>query len=137
MNKVKFILSGIFLGVIFSKSEVASWYRIYEMFKFESFHMFGIIGSAVVLGIIMVQIIKRTQLKSIQGASIKFSPKQMQWKRYLYGGTIFGLGWALTGACPGPMFTILGYGYWSILVVIISSLVGTFLYGYFRSKLPH
>lgn len=137
MKKLKFILVGVFLGFLFSKSEVASWYRIYEMFKFKSFHMYGIIGSAVVLGIIMIQIIKRKQIKTSSGTEIKFSSKSKEWKRYIYGGTIFGLGWAMTGACPGPMFTLLGNGYISILVVILSTSVGTFLYGYFRDKLPH
>lgn len=137
MKKLKFILVGIFLGFLFSKSEVASWYRIYEMFKFKSFHMYGIIGSAVVLGIIMIQIIKQKQIKTSSGTEIKFSSKSKEWKRYIYGGTIFGLGWAMTGACPGPMFTLLGNGYISILIVILSTSVGTFLYGYFRDKLPH
>lgn len=137
MKKIKFLLAGLLLGIIFSKSEVISWYRIYEMFKFKSFHMFGIIGSAVILGIIIVQVIKRTELKAINGTSIKFNPKQMTWKRYLLGGTVFGLGWAMTGACPGPMFTLVGNGYLSILIVIASTAVGTFLYGVLRSKLPH
>lgn len=137
MKRLKFILSGILLGIIFSKSEVASWYRIYEMFKFGAFHMYGVIGSAVVLGIILVQIIKRTGTKSIHGTGIKFTPKAMQWKRYIFGGIIFGLGWAMTGSCPGPMFTLLGYGYISIGVVIVSALFGTFMYGILKDKLPH
>lgn len=137
MKKIKFLLAGLFLGIIFTKAEIISWYRIYEMFKFKSFHMFGVIGSAVILGIIMVQIIKRTQMKTIKGTSIQFNPKQMTWKRYIFGGTIFGLGWAMTGACPGPMFTLVGNGFLVILVVILSSLVGTFTYGVLKDKLPH
>ena len=137
MKKIKFLLAGLMLGIVFSKSEVISWYRIYEMFKFKSFHMYGIIGSAVILGIIIVQLIKLTQMKSINGMAIRFTPKQMTWKRYLFGGSIFGLGWAMTGACPGPMFTLVGNGYLAMFVVVVSSIIGTFLYGVLKDKLPH
>ena len=137
MKKIKFLFAGLLLGIIFSKSEVISWYRIYEMFKFKSFHMFGIIGSAIIIGIIIIQVIKKTRMNSINGTSILFTPKQITWKRYLFGGTVFGLGWAMTGACPGPMFTLVGNGYLSFLVVILSAMIGTFLYGYFFKKLPH
>jgi len=137
MRKIKFLFAGLLLGIIFTKSEVVSWYRIYEMFKFKSFHMFGIIGSAIITGIIIVQVIKKRGIKSINGTSILFTPKQITWKRYLFGGTIFGLGWAMTGACPGPIFTLVGNGYLSFLVVVFSALIGTFLYGYFIKKLPH
>ena len=119
------------------KSEAASWFRIYEMFKFESFHMYGIIGSALVLGIITIQSIKRFKIKSFYGEKINFSPKAKSFSRYMFGGIIFGLGWALAGACPGPMFTLIGAGYSSILIVIIASLLGTFLYGLLKEKLPH
>ena len=115
------------------KSEAASWFRIYEMFKFESFHMYGIIGSALVLGIITIQSIKRFKIKSFYGEKINFSPKAKSFRRYLFGGIIFGLGWALAGACPGPMFTLVGAGYISIFIVIIASLLGTFLYGLNRT----
>lgn len=137
MKYIKFLLTGILFGIIMGKAEIISWYRIYEMFRFESFHMYGVIGTAVVLGIITVQIIKRTQMKDVQGEKIKFSPKNMSITRYLVGGIFFGLGWALVGACPGPMFVLLGYGYYTILVVIFGSLIGTFVYGLLRSKLPH
>lgn len=137
MKKIKFLFAGLLLGIIFSKSEVISWYRIYEMFKFKSFHMFGIIGSAIIIGIIIIQVIKKTRMNSINGTSILFTPKQITWKRYLFGGAIFGLGWAMTGACPGPIFTLVGNGYLSFLVVILSAMIGTFLYGYFSKKLPH
>ncbi|MDG1517721.1 MAG: YeeE/YedE thiosulfate transporter family protein [Flavobacteriales bacterium] len=137
MRKIKFLFAGLLLGIIFTKSEVVSWYRIYEMFKFKSFHMFGIIGSAIITGIIIIQVIKKRRIKSINGTSILFTPKQITWKRYLFGGTIFGLGWAMTGACPGPIFTLVGNGYLSFLVVVFSALIGTFLYGYFIKKLPH
>jgi uncharacterized membrane protein YedE/YeeE len=119
------------------KSEAASWFRIYEMFKFESFHMYGIIGSALVIGIIMVQAIKRFKMKSIYGETIHFQPKEKRYSRYIFGGIIFGLGWALAGACPGPMFTLVGVGYIPILIVILFSVLGTFLYGILRNKLPH
>ena len=119
------------------KSEAASWFRIYEMFKFESFHMYGIIGSALFIGIIIVQLIKRFKIKSFYGEKINFHPKAKSFSRYMFGGIIFGLGWALAGACPGPMFTLVGAGYSSILIVIIASLLGTFLYGLLKEKLPH
>ena len=119
------------------KSEAASWFRIYEMFKFESFHMYGIIGSALFIGIIIVQSIKRFKIKSFYGEKISFSPKAKSYSRYMFGGIIFGLGWALAGACPGPMFTLVGAGYSSIFIVIIASLLGTFLYGLLKEKLPH
>ncbi len=120
-----------------SKSEVISWYRIYEMFRFESFHMYGIIGSAVMIGILAVQIIKVKKIKSTEGDDIILAPKNKGYARYLIGGSIFGLGWAMTGACPGPMFVLVGKGIWSIGIVILSATFGTFLYGLLRDKLPH
>jgi uncharacterized membrane protein YedE/YeeE len=137
MKYLKFLFIGILFGIIMSKAEIISWYRIYEMFQFQSFHMYGIIGSAVVLGILIVQIIKRTQMKSFDGADINFAPKEMSVPRYLIGGTIFGLGWALVGACPGPMFVLIGHGFFSIFIVIAGAVFGTFLYGLLRTKLPH
>ena len=119
------------------KSEAASWFRIYEMFKFQSFHMYGIIGSAVFLGIIMIQLIKKYNINSFYGQKINFPPKDKLYKSNLIGGIIFGLGWALSGACPGPMFTLLGAGFFPIMVVILFSILGTYLYGYFKDKLPH
>lgn len=120
-----------------SKSEAISWYRIQEMFRFQDFHMYGIIGTAVVLGALAVQLIKRYNLKDYQGNPIVFTPKEKSVPRYLIGGTIFGLGWALTGACPGPLFVNLGHGYWPILVAILGAVAGTFAYGLVREKLPH
>ncbi len=137
MRTVSYLLIGIVFGITMFKSEAASWFRIYEMFKFESFHMYGIIGSALVIGIIIVQSIKRFKIKSFHGEEIKFSPKAKSFSRYMFGGIIFGLGWALAGTCPGPMFTLLGAGYLPILVVIAGSILGTFLYGLFKDKLPH
>jgi uncharacterized protein len=134
---IKFILAGILFGIVMSKSEAISWYRIQEMFRFQSFHMYGIIGTAVALGTLATYLIKRYQLRDYQGNPIVFTPKEKSVLRYLIGGTIFGLGWALTGACPGPMFVNIGYSYWAILVAIAGGLAGTFLYGLLRDRLPH
>ena len=137
MRTVAYLLIGILFGITMFKSEAASWFRIYEMFKFESFHMYGIIGSAVLIGIVVVALIKKLRLKSFYGEEIKFKSKDKSFSRYMFGGIIFGLGWALAGACPGPMFTLVGAGYVPILVVILGSILGTFLYGVLRSRLPH
>ncbi|WP_281778113.1 DUF6691 family protein [Croceibacter atlanticus] len=137
MRTLIYLIIGILFGITMFKSEAASWFRIYEMFKFDSFHMYGIIGSALVIGIIVVQSIKRFKIKSFYGENIHFNPKAKSFPRYMFGGIIFGLGWALAGACPGPMFTLVGAGYVPILIVIAASIVGTFLYGLLRDKLPH
>lgn len=137
MRYLKFLAVGIFFGIVMYKSEAASWFRIYEMFHFASFHMYGIIGSAVIIGVIGVQIIKRKDLKTVKNQKMHLSPKKPGVYRYLIGGTIFGLGWALTGACPGPMFVLAGAGYYSILIVIAGSILGTFAYGLLHKKLPH
>ena len=137
MKWIKFLIAGTFFGIIMSKAEIISWYRIYEMFRFESFHMYGVIGSAVILGAVGVAIIKKSGIKSIYGEKINFPPKDNTFFRYIFGGTIFGLGWAMTGACPGPLFVLLGKGIWSILVVIFGAILGTFLYGLVLKKLPH
>ena len=137
MKWFKFVFVGFIFGVILSKGEIISWYRIYEMFWFESFHMYGVIGSAVVIGIIGVQLIKRYDTKSIEGQVIEILPKKKSIYRYLIGGTIFGLGWAMTGACPGPMFILLGKGIYPIFIVIIGAVFGTFMYGILSKYLPH
>lgn len=137
MKGLKFILTGILFGVVMAKSEAVSWYRIQEMFRFQSFQMYGIIGTAVVLGIIFVFLIKKFKIRDFSGEPIEFKDKDKNWTRYLLGGSIFGLGWALTGACPGPMFVNLGYGYWSMLIVILGALGGTYIYGIVRTWLPH
>jgi len=137
MKYLKFILLGILFGIIMVKAEIISWFRIIEMFRFESFHMYGIIGSALVIGVITVQSIKHFNIKSFHGEKINFNPKAKSFSRYMLGGIIFGLGWALAGACPGPMFTLVGAGYVPILVVIFTSILGTFLYGLLKDKLPH
>ncbi|WP_298781872.1 DUF6691 family protein [uncultured Polaribacter sp.] len=137
MRTLIYLFIGILLGITMFKSEAASWFRIYEMFKFESFHMYGIIGSALVTGIIVIKLIKIFKIKSLYGKRISFNPKEKSFSRYMFGGIIFGLGWALAGACPGPMFTLVGAGYFPIFIVIIASLFGTFLYGLLKKKLPH
>lgn len=137
MKYLKYLITGIIFGIILTKSQVISWFRIYEMFRFESFHMYGIIGSAVVLGVLIVQLIKRKEMKDIDNQPITISDKKMSITRYLVGGTFFGLGWALVGACPGPLFALLGAGYYSIIIVILSTALGTFTYGLLRNKLPH
>ena len=119
------------------KSEAASWFRIYEMFQFQSFHMYGIMGSALTLGVLGTWLIKKYKLRSIDGKPIKFTPKIKSFSRYMYGGILFGLGWALAGSCPGPIYTLIGAGYLPILVVLLGALIGTFLYGLVREKLPH
>ena len=137
MRSIIYLLIGIIFGIVMFKSEAASWFRIYEMFQFQSFHMYGIIGSALILGIIGVQIIKRKKLKSVDGEPIVFNDKDVSFSRYAYGGLAFGLGWALAGACPGPIFTLIGAGYLPILVVFVGALIGTYIYGLLRDKLPH
>ncbi|ALL05145.1 transporter [Pedobacter sp. PACM 27299] len=137
MKTLKYILAGILFGIIMSKSEAVSWFRIQEMFRFQSFHMYGIIGTAVVLGVIAVFLIKKFHLKDSENQPIVFPDKDRQYKKYIIGGTIFGLGWALTGACPGPMFVNLGYGYLTMVIVIFGALLGTYLYGLLKNKLPH
>ncbi len=137
MRLFYYLFLGTIFGFIMTKSEAISWYRIQEMFRFESFHMYGIIGTAVVLGAIGVALAKQFGWKTYKGSDWKLNAKNMSVPRYLLGGILFGLGWALTGACPGPMFTLLGQGIWAIGVVILSSVAGTFAYGVVRAKLPH
>ncbi|MEJ6792638.1 MAG: YeeE/YedE thiosulfate transporter family protein [Lacinutrix sp.] len=134
---VSFFSIGLFLGILFIKSEVASWFRIYEMFQFKSFHMYGIIGSAIALGIIIIKYLKYSQAKDFDGKDITIKPKEKGFTRYIVGGIIFGLGWALAGACPGPMYVLIGTFLPSILVLILGALLGTFVYGLFKNKLPH
>ncbi len=138
MKQVLYLFAiGLLLGIIFIKSEVASWFRIYEMFQFKSFHMYGIIGSAILIGIIITEYIKIVKAKDVNGNKIIIQPKQKGFTRYMLGGIIFGLGWALAGACPGPMFVLLSSGFVSILVLIFGALIGTFVYGLIKNKLPH
>jgi uncharacterized membrane protein YedE/YeeE len=137
MKGFKFIIAGVVFGVIMAKSEAISWYRIQEMFRFQSFHMYGIIGTAVILGTFSVYLIKRFDIRDWQGNAIVIPDKDKSWTKYISGGLIFGLGWALTGACPGPMFVNIGYGFITMIIVVIGALAGTYLYGLLKSKLPH
>lgn len=138
MKLLKYLVIGIIFGFILTKGEVISWFRIYEMFKFQSFHMYGVIGSAVMLGAIGVQFIKKNNLKDFDGEPIVIPDKEKgSVIRYIAGGAIFGLGWAMTGACPGPLFVQLGAGVTVFIVAIISATFGTFVYGVVRDKLPH
>src|SRR5690606_36089224 len=137
MKHLKFLLVGALLGIVLVKSEAASWYRIYEMFRFQSFHMYGIIGTAVISGILFFLITKYKRVKNSQNEPIVFPNKDNGFTRYIVGGTIFGLGWVLVGACPGPMYVILGTGVYSMIIVIIAALIGTFIYGVLKDKLPH
>ena len=132
----KYLAVGIVFGIVFVKAEIISWFRIQEMFRLQSFHMYGVIGTAVVLGAISVFLIKKLKIKTIHGEAITFSDKKFN-KGQIYGGLIFGLGWAVTGACPGPLFAQLGTGVLAIAVVILSSIAGTWVYGKYRDKLPH
>lgn len=137
MKLLKYLFIGILFGIIMTKSEAISWYRMQEMFRFQSFHMYGIIGSALVVGVLMTFWIKKRQFNSIEGHPITFKDKNFSIPRYLFGGIVFGLGWALSGACPGPMFTLIGNGFSVFIVVILSAVLGTLTYGIFRNHLPH
>ncbi len=137
MKFIKFLLVGIVFGIVMAKSEAISWFRIQEMFRFQAFHMYGIIGTAVVLGVLGVAIIKKFNIRDIDGNPIVFLPKDKSIVRYLLGGAIFGLGWALSGACPGPMVVNIGYGFLSMGIVFFSAIVGTYLYAIIKDKLPH
>lgn len=137
MRLIKFFIIGFLFGIIIIKAEVGSWFRIQEMFHFQSFHMYGIIGSAVVTGIISVFLIRKFKIKSIQGEEINLQRKPTQYKAHLFGGIVFGLGWALTGACPGPMYVLVGAGFFPMIVALFFAIVGTGVYGLVKDKLPH
>lgn len=137
MKQIIFIIVGFFFGIIMYKSEAASWFRIYEMFRFESFHMYGIIGTALFFGVLFVFIIKKIGIKALDGNPINIQPKNKSFSRYIIGGVIFGLGWALVGACPGPIFVLIGSGYFPVVIVLLAAIVGTLIYGVIRDKLPH
>lgn len=135
-HQLKYLVTGILFGIVFVKAEVISWFRIQEMFRLQSFHMYGIIGSAIVVGIISIWLIKKFQIKAIDGTPITFTPKTFN-KGQVIGGLIFGLGWGLTGACPGPLFAQIGAGATVVIVVLLSAIAGTWVYGRFRDHLPH
>lgn len=133
---LRYLIVGILFGTVFIKSEVVSWFRIQEMFRFQSFHMFGIIGSAVMVAAFSVWIIKKYNIKTLSGEKILFTPKKFN-QGQIWGGLIFGLGWGLTGACPGPLFAQIGMGATVVIIVLLSAIAGTWVYGRFRNKLPH
>lgn len=137
MKYLKFLLVGVFFGIVLVKSEAVSWYRIYEMFRFQSFHMYGIIGTAIASGILFLQLSKRGVIKTEEGLDIYVPKKDRGFIRYIVGGTIFGFGWALIGACPGPMYVLIGTGVYSMILVLLAAIVGTFIYGVLKDKLPH
>ncbi|MDI1317365.1 DUF6691 family protein [Flavobacterium sp.] len=137
MNYLKYILVGFFFGIVLTKAEAVSWYRIYEMFQFQSFHMYGIIMTAIFVGVVGIQIIKRNTLKDSEGNLLTIQDKEKGSARYWIGGVLFGLGWAMVGACPGPIFILLGAGFMSVGIILIGALIGTFLYGVLKDKLPH
>jgi uncharacterized membrane protein YedE/YeeE len=136
MKNIKFLIIGLLFGIILVKSQVISWFRIYEMFRLEAFHMYGVIGSAVIVGIISIQVLKRFRLKTIHGEQIVIPDKKFQWGN-VYGGLLFGLGWAITGACPGPLYAQIGSGFFITIITLLSALAGTWTYGLLKNKLPH
>lgn len=133
---LKYLIVGVLFGIVFVKAEIISWYRIQEMFRMQSFHMYGVIGSAVVVGAVSVWLIKRFNIRTVYGEAIEFHPKKFN-KGNVYGGLLFGFGWALTGACPGPLFAQIGTGALVVVVTLLSAIAGTWVYGYFRDRLPH
>jgi uncharacterized protein len=135
-GNVKYLLAGVLFGIILVKSEVASWFRIQEMFRFQSFHMYGVIGSAVVVGLLSVVIIKKWKIKTFGGSAITFLPKKFN-KGQVFGGLLFGFGWAVTGACPGPLFAQIGAGATAVLITLLSAVAGTWVYGRLKEHLPH
>ena len=137
MRMSRYIFVGILLGFTLYKSEAVSWFRIFEMFHFQSFHMYGIIGTSVVSGMLIVYAIRHYHLKSVEGQEIVIPPKNKTYPRYIVGGFIFGLGWALAGICPAPMFILLGSGYTVLILFLISAMTGTYFYGKIRKRLPH
>ena len=136
MKNARFLVAGIIFGVFIIKGEVVSWFRIQEMFRFQSFHMYGIIGSAVVTGMISIQLIKRFNIKTIDKDSIVIIPKKFNWG-FIYGGLWFGFGWAITGACPGPLYSQIGSGSTVVIVTLLSAIAGTWTYGRIKDRLPH
>lgn len=137
MKYFKFLLVGFVFGVVLTKSEAVSWYRIYEMFHFQSFHMYGIISVAIATGVVGIQIIKRTKINAINGSAIVIKDKEKGTARYIIGGIFFGLGWGLVGSCPGPIFILLGVGMIPVILVLVGALLGTALYGILKKQLPH
>ncbi len=136
LSNLNYMLVGIAFGVVFVKAEIISWFRIQEMFRLDSFHMYGVIGSAVLVGMLSIFLIKRFTIKTLQGDVVHIPPKPFS-KGQIYGGLLFGMGWAITGACPGPLFAQIGSGFLGVGVTLFSAIAGTWLYGYFQDQLPH
>jgi uncharacterized protein len=136
LPNLKYLVLGTLFGIVFVKAEIISWYRIQEMFRFHSFHMYGVIGSAVIVGMLSVWIIKKFKIKTIQNETVVFHDKSFQWGQVI-GGIMFGLGWALTGACPGPLFAQIGSGFVVVIVTLLSAIAGTWVYGLLSQRLPH
>ena len=132
----KYLLAGILFGILLVKAEVISWFRIQEMFRLQSFHMFGVIGTAVVTGVLSIQLIKRFNVKTVEGEPIRIEDKKFH-KGQIFGGLLFGFGWAVTGACPGPLFAFIGSGATAVAVILLSAILGTWTYGLLRERLPH
>lgn len=132
----KYLLAGILFGILLVKAEVISWFRIQEMFRLQSFHMFGVIGTAVVTGVLSIQLIKRFNVKTVEGEPIRIEDKKFH-KGQIFGGLLFGFGWAVTGACPGPLFALIGSGATAVAVILLSAILGTWTYGLLRDRLPH
>jgi len=137
MRNLKYLLFGVLFGIVLIKAEVVSWFRIQEVFRFQSFHMYGIIGSAVLIGALSVWLIRKFGIRTINGETINLQPKPFHKVGNLAGGAIFGMGWALTGACPGPLYALVGSGFTVLLIAILSAVAGAFAYGLLREKLPH
>jgi uncharacterized protein len=133
---LRYAVVGIVFGIVFVKAEIISWFRIQEMFRLQSFHMYGVIGTAVVVGAISVFLVKKLKLKTIQGEEIQFHKRPFH-QGLIYGGLLFGFGWAITGACPGPLYAQIGAGATAVLVTLLSAVAGTWVYGWLREKLPH
>ena len=137
MKNLSFYIVGILFGIVMTKSEAVSWFRIQEMFRFESFHMYGIIGTAVVLGAGIIFAMKKFNVKTLRGHFVDYTPMKLSVPRHILAGSIFGLGWAITGCCPGPMYVLLGNGYWIAGLIMLGAILGTFTYGVVKDKLPH
>ncbi|CCH55778.1 hypothetical protein BN8_05065 [Fibrisoma limi BUZ 3] len=133
---LNYVVVGVLFGIVFVKAEIISWFRIQEMFRLQSFHMYGVIGSAILVGMLSVWLIRKYNIKTLSGEEVTFRPKPFN-RGQIYGGLLFGLGWAITGACPGPLFAQIGSGYVVVLTTLLSAIAGTWVYGYFRHRLPH
>ena len=137
MKNISFFAVGIFFGIVMTKSEAISWFRIHEMFRLESFHMYGIIGTAVIVGAIGIWAMKKWGMTTLRNTKVTYTPMKLSLPRHILAGTLFGLGWALVGCCPGPMYILLGHGYWIFALIILSAVLGTYTYGVIQNKLPH